>query len=123
MRKTFTTIVIMFILVQLRANDTLLFKVNGVTLQVVKVTYIEALVCPKPLSNKFFIEIDYGQENKTFNRKDTRITDYSGNFLEFNSRVSAINFLVDHGYEIYDQHYLFDSGGDISGQRLLLKKM
>lgn len=123
MRPFFYTVVFMFFLIQSRANDTLQIHVNGVSLQDVRVTFIEALICPKPLTNKFFIELDYGQENKTFNRKDTRITDRSGNFIEFNSRVSAINFLVAHGYDIYDQHYLFDSSGDISGQRLLLKKI
>jgi hypothetical protein len=36
--------------------------------------------------------------------------------------MAAINFIVDLGYEVLDNQYLFDSNGDVSSQRFLLKK-
>jgi hypothetical protein len=35
--------------------------------------------------------------------------------------MAALNFLVNIGYYIFDHQYTFDSSGDITSQRLLLR--
>ncbi|MFZ1705445.1 MAG: hypothetical protein WAT79_13945 [Saprospiraceae bacterium] len=104
-------------------NDTLHYRVKTQLLSELNVTYIEATLCQKTFSTKYYLDIDFGQETQFFNNKDKRICDISGQYIEFASRISAINYLVKLGYEIFDHQYMFDGDGNISGQRILLKKI
>jgi hypothetical protein len=102
-------------------NDTLQYYIKSKPISQINEPYIEATLCRKPFSNKFFIEIDYGQEIPLFNVRDKRVSDKYGDSVEFPSRVAALNYLVTLGYYIFDHQYTFDSSGDITTQTLLLQ--
>ena len=104
------------------SNDTLSYYIQSKNLSSLDVPYIEVLVCAKPLTTRFFLEIDYGQETRFFSFRDSRLAYRNGEYVEFSSRIAAINYMVGLGYEIFDHQYMFDSSGDVSGQRLLMRK-
>jgi hypothetical protein len=121
--KTFLTLFfVTFLVWNVRGNDTLSYWIKKQNLNDIKATYIEAVICPRPLSTRFYLEIDFGQERGFFSFSDRRLAYHDGTYVEFNSRMAAINFIVDLGYEVLDNQYLFDSNGDVSSQRFLLKK-
>jgi len=122
MRTSIYLFFIFFFSYSAKGNDTLSYLINGADLSRIDVPYVEATLCIKPFTTRYYIDIDYGQETKFFNFRDRRLTDKHGNYIEFNSRIAAIHFLVNQGYDIFDHQYLFDGDGDLSGQRLLLKK-
>lgn len=104
------------------SGDTLSYYIQSKNLAELDVPYIEVVLCPRPLTTRFFVEIDYGQETRFFSFRDRRLAYRSGEYVEFTSRIAAINYMVSLGYEIFDHQYMFDGGGDISGQRLLMRK-
>ena len=104
------------------SNDTLSYYIQSKNLASLDVPYIEVLVCAKPLTTRYFLEIDYGQETRFFSFRDSRLAYRNGEYVEFSSRIAAINYMVGLGYEIFDHQYMFDSSGDVSGQRLLMRK-
>lgn len=107
---------------QVRSVDTLSYYIQSQNLNTLDVPYIEVVLCPRPLTTRFFVEIDYGQETRFFSFRDRRLANRSGEYVDFSSRIAAINYMVSLGYEIFDHQYMFDAGGDISGQRLLMRK-
>lgn len=47
-------------------NDTLRYFIKSKPISELNEPYIEANLCRKPFSNKYFIDIDYGQETAIF---------------------------------------------------------
>ncbi|MBK8622651.1 MAG: hypothetical protein IPN79_13075 [Saprospiraceae bacterium] len=121
--KTFLSFIFIAMMVwNVRGSDTLSYYIKNQNLSEITATYIEAVICSRPLSTRYFIEIDYGQERGFLNFSDRRLAYRDGTFVEFNSTIAALNFLVGSGYEILDNQYLFDSDGDVSSRRFLMKK-
>jgi hypothetical protein len=78
-------------------------EVNGFPLKDVDQQYVR-IVGSYTMTGKIAVDIDFGQKQKFFSKKDTRITDAEGKKIKFNSMVDAINFMYDFGYEL-DQAY------------------
>ena len=112
----------MFFIVGGHSTDTLSYYIQSKNLSSLDAQYIEVLITAKPLSTRFFLEIDYGQETRFFSFRDRRLAHKSGEYVEFLSRIAAINHMVDLGYDIFDHQYIFDSNGNVCGQRLLMRK-
>lgn len=109
-------------MVQGTSGDTLSYFIQAQNIKALEVPYIEVVLCARPLTTRFYVEIDYGQETRFFNFRDRRLAYVSGEYVEFSSRIAAINYMVGLGYEIFDHQYMFDADGDMSGQRLLMRK-
>lgn len=85
--------------------------INGVAIKDIDIEYIEIIGEPIAFSTKRSIQIDFGQENKIFNRKDTHIFDANGNEIVFNSMIDALNFMSKNGYEYLDTYVVSTFSG------------
>ena len=94
--------------------------VNNVLIKDIDVDYVQIVGTSKFLSTKVFVQIDFGQETKFFNR-DNVIKDENGKILDFNSMIDALNFMTSHGYE-FVQAYAFSVSGSQNVYHYLLKK-
>ncbi|MBK8547160.1 MAG: hypothetical protein IPL63_07175 [Saprospiraceae bacterium] len=121
MKRFLPFVLIIFSCSYVSGNDTLRYFIKSKPISELNEPYIEANLCRKPFSNKYFIDIDYGQETAIFTLRERRVSDKFGDNIEFPSRMAALNFLVNIGYYIFDHQYTFDSSGDITSQRLLLR--
>jgi hypothetical protein len=73
-------------------------------------TYCELVGTLKFMSNKVTVEVDYGQEIKSWSFQDDRIVDpATGKPKNFNSMVDAMNFMGESGWE-FVQAYVVTSG-------------
>lgn len=94
--------------------------VNNVLIKDINVDYVQIVGTSKFLSTKVFVQIDFGQETKLFNR-DNVIKDENGKILDFNSMIDALNFMTSHGYE-FVQAYAFNVSNSQNVYHYLLKK-
>jgi len=81
--------------------------VNDIPIKDIDVEYVQIVGTSKLFSNKLTIEIDFGQENKIFSDKDTRVRDANGKNMVFNSMIDALNFMTKNGYG-FVQAYAFN---------------
>ena len=95
MKTLLSTIAFFFLLINAGFSQT----VNDIPIRDIDVDYVQIVGTAKMFSNKLIIDIDFGQQNKVFNNKDTRIKDQDGKNMEFNSMVDALNFMTKNGYE------------------------
>ena len=96
--------------------------VNDVPIKNIDVEYIQIVGTSKMLSNKLTIELDFGQEDKLFNAKDTQVKDENGKRLEFNSMIDALNFLSKNGYEFVDAYAITIGNQNVYHYMLRKKK-
>lgn len=101
-------------------NLTFAQSVNGVAFKDINVEYVQIVGTKKLFTQKVTIEIDFGQENKLFSNKDTRIVDERGNNLIFNSMIDALNFMSKNGYDFVTAYTV--TIGDQNVYHYLLKK-
>jgi hypothetical protein len=80
--------------------------VNGIPLKDINVEYVEIVGTSKLFSNDVTIEIDFGQKDKIFKTKDTRIVGADGKDLVFHSMVDALNFMCENGYSFLTAYAL-----------------
>ncbi|WP_346318337.1 hypothetical protein [Chitinophaga sp. YIM B06452] len=73
--------------------------------------YCELIATAKLFSNKVTIEVDFGQEKKFFDFKDSRIKDDLGKAKNFNSVVDALNYLGSLGWKFVDAYPLNEGSG------------
>lgn len=109
---------VLFIL--LIQNLTYAQSVNGVAFKDINVEYVQIVGTKKPFTQKVTVEIDFGQENKLFTNKDTRVVDEHGNNLIFNSMIDALNFMSKNGYDFVTAYTV--TLGDQNVYHYLLKK-
>lgn len=95
--------------------------VNDIPLKDIDADYVQIVGTSKLFSNKLTIEIDFGQENKLFSDKDTRLKDANGKNMVFNSMIDALNFMTKNGYE-FVQAYAFNVSSQNVYHYLLRKK-
>ncbi|MEL6670557.1 MAG: hypothetical protein AAFR61_00050 [Bacteroidota bacterium] len=81
-------------------------SVNGTPLKDIDVDYVRIVGTSKLLSTKVTIQIEFGQVDKYWNLKDTKLLDESGKPLELNSMVDALNFMSKNGYEFLQAYAL-----------------
>jgi hypothetical protein len=72
-----------------------------------KYIYCELLGTSKFLSTKISVSVDFGQESGFF--RNTRMVDSTGNVIEFNSMVDAMNFFGEKGWD-FVQAYVVTVG-------------
>jgi len=94
--------------------------VNDIPISDIDVEYVEIVGTSKLLSNKVTIEIDFGQENKIFNSKDTQVKNKDGRLLVFNSMIDALNFMSANGYKFVNAYAI--TIGSQNVYHYLLKK-
>ena len=75
--------------------------VNGVRLSEIRADYIEVSEFKRPLIDKIFIYLEYGQKIDDA-RKNAVIKDDDGKDLEFNSLIDCVNRLKSYGYELFE---------------------
>jgi hypothetical protein len=113
-----------FILISLFIFSGSLFlnaqTVNDVPIKDIDVEYVQIVGTAKPLSNKVSIEIDFGQQNKLFRKRDTQLRDENGDLVEFNSMIDALNFMSKNGYKYKDAYAL--TIGNMKVYHYLLQK-
>ena len=95
--------------------------VNGVPIKEIDVQYIQIVGTSKLLTTNVTINIDFGQENRIFNRRDTQIKGADGKLLSFNSMIDALNFMSANGYE-FVQAYTVTSGSQNVYHYLMRKR-
>lgn len=96
--------------------------VNGVPIKEIDVQYIQIVGTSKLLTTNVTINIDFGQENRVFNRRDTQIKGADGKLLSFNSMIDALNFMSANGYD-FVQAYTVTSGGQNVYHYLMRKRL
>jgi len=72
--------------------------INNVPIENINVEYILIVGTTKFFSNDVTIQIDFGQKNKIFSTKDSKILDIDGKEVIFHSMVDALNFMSENGY-------------------------
>ena len=97
--------------------------VNDVPIKDIDVEYVQIVGTSRLLSNKLSIEIDFGQENKIFSDKDTRVKDANGKNLIFNSMIDALNFMTQNGYEFVQAYAITVSNQNVYHYLLRKKKI
>lgn len=79
--------------------------INEIPVNEIDVEYIQLIAKPKSYSTNYQIHIDFGQINKYFSGKDTKIMDADDKKLDFNSMIDALNFMSQYGgYELVSTH-------------------
>jgi hypothetical protein len=96
--------------------------INDLPIKDISVEYIEIRGTPKNLSSNMDIEIDFGQENKAFTNKDTRIKDENGEYLTFHSMIDALTFMGKYGYEFVTVYTIATTNYTVSHYILKKKK-
>ena len=99
------------------------YFINGFPLDSIQTEYIEAEICKVTFSTKVFLDIDYGQESKILYNKYNRVADAKGNYIEFKSKMDAINYLYTIGYELIETEYIRMKDDDIRVKYMLKKKV
>lgn len=95
--------------------------VNDIPLKDIDVEYVQIVGTSKFLTTKLTVEIDFGQHNKIFSDKDTRIKDADGKNMVFNSMIDALNFMTKNGYE-FVQAYAISVANNQNVYHYLLRK-
>lgn len=78
--------------------------VNGALISDLKAKYIRIVGISKLLSSKVNVDIEFGQHNKWFSGKDTRILSENGKPYTFNSMIDAMNFMSEFGYRLVQSY-------------------
>jgi hypothetical protein len=94
--------------------------VNDKPVSEIDVEYVQIVGTAKLLSQKVNIQIDFGQEDKLFNAKDTQVKDENGKLMTFNSMIDALNFMSKNGYDFVDAYTTTISNQNV--YHYLLKK-
>jgi hypothetical protein len=98
-------------------------SVNDIPLKDLNAEYVQIVGTSKPLTNKITVEIDFGQETKSFpTDKEVKIKDANGKNMLFNSMVDALNFLAKNGYEFVQAYALNMSNSQNTYHYILRKK-
>lgn len=95
--------------------------VNGIPLQDINVEFVQIVGTSNWTGNKVTIDIDFGQFDKVFSGKDTKIMGDDGKPVQLNSMIDALNFMIHHGYEYIDA-YTVTMGNSNVYHYLLRKK-
>ena len=82
--------------------------VNGVKVRDIDAKHIEIVGRQKMMSTKVKVSLHFGQHDKVFSGKDTKVKDRSGKTVTFNSMIDALNFFAGNGYE-FQQAYAVGS--------------
>jgi hypothetical protein len=96
--------------------------VNDIPIKDIDVEYVQIVGTSKLLSSKLNIEIDFGQEDKLFKDKDTRVKSAEGKNLDFNSMIDALNFMSKNGYEFVNAYVITISNQNVYHYLLRKKK-
>lgn len=94
--------------------------VNGIPLKDIDVVYVQIVGRAKLFSTDLAIDIDFGQKNKVFSKKDTRIVDVDGKDVVLHSMVDALNFMCENGYSFVTAYAITVSNQNV--YHFLLKK-
>lgn len=81
------------------------------TAQETRKTFCEIVGTGKVLSSKVKIQIDFGQKTSYFGKYKTFMVDESGEKIEFNSMVDAMNYLAKFRWK-FEQAYVVTVGGE-----------
>ncbi|MHA3788339.1 hypothetical protein ACX0HA_09035 [Flavobacterium hauense] len=88
--------------------------VNDVPIKDIKVEYVQIVGTSKMMSTKLNIQLDFGQKTGFFSGgKEQLVKDASGNKLEFNSMIDALNFMGENGYEFISAYAAEFSGQNV----------
>ena len=95
-------------------------SINGIPLADIDVEYVQIVGTTKLLSTKVTIELDFGQHNKVFSKKDSQLVDANGKKIVFYSMIDALNFMNNNGYNFVNAYAI--TVGNQNVYHYLLKK-
>ena len=86
--------------------------INGIPLKNLEAEYLKLTPKgPKIGSRKIQLLIDFGQETRAMSNMEQLLLDSTGNKMEFNSQIGALNFMYENGYELVQQYGLLEANG------------
>ena len=104
------------------SQDSLRYYVNKQPIDSLGVPYITIHATPRLFSDIISVQLEYGQLNKIFANKETRIADASGKEVVFNSMLEVLNLLASQGYEYIDS-FMDPTSNDGRTLKFLLKRV
>lgn len=86
--------------------------------------YCDLIVAHVAPSNKFAVQVDYGDAYSYLKQADERaIKDENGKKIEFNSPIHALNYMIDKGWKLVQLNIVqSDKSGFVYYHYLLSKK-
>ena len=81
-------------------------SIDDVPLKEINAQYVKLRAEVVPFKNKISVSIDYGQSNAMVNVKSNLLNDESGKPMAFNSMIDALNFFMNHNYELFEVYTL-----------------
>jgi hypothetical protein len=75
------------------------------------VEYVQLVGVNKPFSDKVIVSIDYGQDAKMFESQAIKGPD--GKPVNFNSMVSALNFMVENGWMYVNSYPIWNGQSNV----------
>lgn len=88
-----------------------------------KIAYCNLIVSHQPPSNKFFVQVDYGEPYTMMKQADERAPkDEKGNKIEFNSQIHALNYMIEKGWKFVQLNILTSDKTNFVQYHYLLSK-
>jgi|SRR3989337_1155446 len=87
-------------------NTTRAQSIDDVPLKEINAQYVQLRAEVIPFKNKISVNIDYGQSNAMVNIKSNLLKDESGKPMAFNSMIDALNFFMNHNYDLFEVYTL-----------------
>jgi hypothetical protein len=94
--------------------------IDGQPIKELKTEYIKIIGFNKPASGKMVIDFDYGQKDRLFDRQQAIVKDENNNIVRFGSMISALNFMIQNGYDFVQAYSI--QFGDQPQMHYLLRK-
>lgn len=73
--------------------------INGIPLDSLNTKFCQIVGTGKLFSNDLTIQLDFGQKNRYWSVKDTKVLDKDGKSVVLHSMIDALNFMESFGYE------------------------
>lgn len=88
-----------------------------------EVVYCNLIVAHQPPSNKFFVQVDYGEPYSYLKQADERAPkDENGKKIEFNSQIHALNYMIEKGWKLVQLNILTSDKTNFVQYHYLLSK-
>jgi len=110
MKWTYITLIASFLIMLGSAQDTQAQSVAGTPLGELNSAYIFVNPVSRLLNNRINLSIQFGQEIRMMDMRDSGLLGADGKPIPFYSIVQALNFLYEYGYE-YEDAIVDPTGG------------
>ncbi|MBK9109196.1 MAG: hypothetical protein IPM92_12740 [Saprospiraceae bacterium] len=100
--KVMNSRIILFLTIHFNTGVYSQVIVDGVNInQFDQIKYCQVVVTGNPFKGKPIVSIDYGQENFSVRKKDSKIEDINGKPIKYHSIIGIYNFMFRNGLGIH----------------------